>query len=73
MSEESWYGDPDYMDAYFDGSDEGVDCDYGLTEFCDDPTIKSMGNCFQCETYLEACAIEAGEYDFAFFWYWCVK
>lgn len=53
MSEESWYDD--YIDSYFDGSDLGIDCDFGLTEFCDNPDFRMSGNCFQCETYLEAC------------------
>lgn len=68
MSDESWYDDPDYMDAYFDGSDEGLDCPYGLTEFCSDPHLRGAGQCFCCEDYLDAVAYEQGDYDFMLFW-----
>jgi len=67
-SEEDWFDNPDYLNDYFDGSDEGIDCDYGLTEFCDNPDLRSVNCCFECDTYLEACAEEAGERDFALFW-----
>jgi len=68
MSDESWFEDPDYFDAYMDSMEEGIDCDYGLSEFCEDPSLRSTGCCFECPLYLEAAEIEAGVYDFHFFW-----
>lgn len=68
MSEESWFEDPEYLDAYWKGDDQGIDCDHGLTEFCDNPDLRSLGCCFECKTYLEACDVQAGVYDFQFFW-----
>ncbi len=44
-----------HFESEFTGSDMGIDCDFGLTEFCDNPDFRLSGNCFQCETYLEAC------------------
>jgi len=73
MSDESWLDDPDYMDAYWEGDDQGIACDYGLTEFCDNPDLRSLNCCFECETYLEACEIQEGVYDFAFFWWFTEK
>jgi len=65
VSEEDWYGNPDYMD---DILPEEELCDYGLSEFCEDPFLRSTSCCFECELYLEACEYEAGVYDFALFW-----
>jgi len=35
--------------------DEESDCDYGLSEFCVEPFLRSIGNCFECSLYLDAC------------------
>ena len=59
----------DWNDPYWDESwreDEPI-CDYGCAEFCVDPFLRSIGNCFCCWAYIEAVEIEAGVYDFAFF------
>jgi len=56
MSKESWYGDPDYMDSILEEQDM---CDYGLSEFCEDPFLKNVNCCFECELYLQDCEEEA--------------
>ena len=70
MSEASWSGDPDDMD---DILPEEEACDYGLSEFCEHPFLRSTGCCFECPLYLEACEYESdyvdGFYDFALFWF----
>jgi hypothetical protein len=56
MSDESEYycGEGDLED------DDQADCDYGF-EFCIDPFLRSVGNCFECKLYQEACELEEKE------------
>lgn len=61
MSDESWFDNQNELNNHFDGSDVGIDCIYGLTEFCDNPILRYVNNCFQCETYLNACKKLKGE------------
>jgi hypothetical protein len=38
--------------------DESADCDYGCTEFCEEPSTKDAGLCTtECQVYL--CSVEA--------------
>lgn len=34
--------------------DQQSDCDYGA-EFCIEPQLRAIGNCFECSLYLEMC------------------
>ena len=51
MSEEDWYGDPDHMPSMVD---ELPDCDYGISEFCEDPMSRYTGCTVNCWLYLQA-------------------
>ena len=51
MSEEEWYGDPDYMP---DMVNEIPDCDYGISEFCEDPMSRYTGCTVNCWLYQQA-------------------
>lgn len=59
MSEESEY----YCGEDILEDDDQSDCDYGLTEFCIDPFLRSIGNCFECDLYLESCEAEDKEVE----------
>jgi hypothetical protein len=41
-------------------TDDSGDCDYGF-EFCEDPFLRSIGNCFECRLYQEVCEAEEEE------------
>lgn len=58
MSEEDWYGDPEYMDDF----EEDLNCFYGF-EFCIDPTLRNMGNCFECELMLESFELQCPDIE----------
>ncbi len=57
MSDEGEY---DTGEDCLEDSDQ-ADCDYGLTEFCIDPFLRSIGNCFECALYLNSCEAEDKE------------
>ncbi len=47
--DEDW-GSDDYYE------EEGLYCDYDVSEFCEDPQCKGMGLCTtECKAYLDAC------------------
>lgn len=58
MSEEGDY----YLGEEYADDPEQSDCDYGF-EFCEDPFLRSIGNCFECKCYQEACEAEEEEWE----------
>ncbi len=55
MAEEGW-GEED--DGWGEEVDQESSCDYGCSEFCEDPQTKDMGACTtECDAYL--CSVEA--------------
>lgn len=49
MSDESEFDSGE--DCLDDG--DSSDCDYGLSEWCVDPFLRNIGNCFECDLYLD--------------------
>jgi hypothetical protein len=43
--------DEDYED--YEGEEEESPCDYGMDSPCVEPTLRNMGNCFECWLYQE--------------------
>jgi hypothetical protein len=60
MSEEDWFDNPDEWDDHLE---EEIDCDYGLSEYCEDPFLRSSGCCFECDLYLKACETQRESAD----------
>jgi hypothetical protein len=56
MSDESEF---DFGEDCLDDNDQG-DCDYGY-EFCVEPSLRSIGNCFECWLYQEDVGIAEEE------------
>lgn len=53
MSDQGWWNG-DAPDDYQE-DDLGLDCDFGLTEYCVDPFARDTGCTINCGLYLQAC------------------